>query len=268
MRREDDGHLAARHVGEGLLDLGRVAVLGHAVGLDGLVGVAVVRARGAAAPGAGDAGDGVGYHEVAGREARGEGGRRGEGRGRGIAARHGHEHGLARGAARGELGKPGAEELRQAVYRASEQLGARVRGGVPVLVDGGVAQAVVGGEVEHGHAALEQRRREREARGVRDGEEGDVRRRGDGVRLGQRKREVAGARKGRVDRVEARAGLLAVRGHGQLEVGMAQDEAAGLDARIARCPHDARPDASHAPTSFSTAFFHALYGAPPRLSTR
>ena len=41
----------------------------------------------------------------------------------------------------------------------------------------------------------------------------------------------------------------------QLEVGMTQDEAAGLDARIARRPHHARPDASHAPTSLSSARF-------------
>ena len=135
MRGEDHVHLAAGDLGEGLLDLGRVAVLGHAVGLHGLVGVAVVGARVGPAAGAGDARDGVGDDQVAAGQARGEGGRGGKGRGRGVAARHGDQNGLAGGAALGQREDALAVELGQAVDGLGEELWAGVGRVVPLLVD-------------------------------------------------------------------------------------------------------------------------------------
>ena len=80
---------------------------------------------------------------------------------------------------------------------------------------------------------------------MRHRQEGHVGRLGNSIRLGQGELEVAGTRKGGVDGIQARAGLLAVGGHGKPHVGVAKHQAADLDARKSRGADDADPYTLH-----------------------
>ena len=169
MRREDD--LAG--LAEDLLDLGRVAVLANVIGLDVLVRIAEVRLGIAALAGTGDAALGVDDDEALGPTGA-NGGRGGDGGRRGIAAGAADEGGLARSAeGTGALDILG-EELGKAEGARREELGRGVLGAVPLLVDALIRQAIVSGEVDHGHARVKQRGRLSHGSGVRHGEEGEV----------------------------------------------------------------------------------------------
>ena len=110
-----------------------------------------------------------------------------------------------------------------------QQVGRRVRRGVPALVDGGVLQPEVGRQVDHRHAARDELRRHLERRGVRHGQEHEVARverwvvvRGEG--------EIGGTGEAGVFRGHGRARQLVGRDHAQIEVGMTQREPGQLDA--------------------------------------
>ena len=152
MWREDHVHIMTGNLRERLLDLGRVAVVRHAIGLHGLVCVAEMRTRVGRTACAGDAGNGVGDHEVTRGKPGLERGNRGKRRCRGIAARHCDENRLALLVTLLQREKPAAVELGQAVDRLAKKLGACVRGAVPLLVDGRIMQAVVRREVDDSDA--------------------------------------------------------------------------------------------------------------------
>ena len=240
VRREHEAPLA-RDV-EDLLDLGRVAVRAHAIGLQVLVCEAEMRARRGLLARTRDARDGVDDDGAAwSREARADRGRRRERGCRGIAASAGDERELTVGTSGRDADQFVWEELRQAERRAGQQVACRVRGVVPLLVDGRILEAEVGREVDDRRAARHEARRHGECRRVRHGQEHELARverrvvvRGEG--------EVGGAGEAGVLRIDARARQLVGRGDREFEVGMAQHEAHQLDARKPRRTHDTRLD--------------------------
>lgn len=240
VRREHEAPLARDT--EDLLDLGRVAVRAHAIGLQVLVREAEMRARRGLLARARDARDGIDDNGAAwSREAHADCGRRCKRGCCGIAAGAGDERGLAVGASAGCACQIVGKELGQAERRAGQQVACRVGGVVPLLVDGRVLEAEVGREVDDRRAARHETRRHGERRRVRHGQEHELAR-GERRVVVRGEGEVGGAGEAGVLRVDARARQLVGRGNRELEVGMAQHEAHQLDARKPRRTHDTRLD--------------------------
>ena len=238
MRREHEAAFQAQD----LLDLGRVAVRRHAVRFEVLVGEAEVRARRGLLARARDAGDGIDHHDaVKPHEPGADGGRRRKRCGRGIAARAGDEHALARCTGACGAREVVREQLGQTEGSTLQQVGGRMRRGVPALVDGRILQAEVGRQVDHRRTARDQARCHGERRGVRHGQEHEVARverrvvvRGEG--------EVGGAGEAGILRDDGHACQLVGRDYAQIEIGMAQREPNQLDAGKAGRSNDACRD--------------------------
>ena len=148
---EGDAHGPAGGEGRLLLHLGDVAVVRDLVRLHVLVELGEEVLVLEAAPRARDAGLGVDDHRARLDQVRAqERKQRQQDRGH-VAAGGGHEPGAAQRV---------AVELGDAEDGLTEQL-RRLVGAVPLLVDGEVAEAEVGGEVDHREAGLAQRRHRR-----------------------------------------------------------------------------------------------------------
>ena len=147
----------------------------HPVGFDAFVRETKVRALGGLLARAGDARERVDDDSGALLDEPGAQKRRSGKRGRRrIAARTGHEHGFPCRSARRGRGELVTRELGQTESSLREKVGGSVRHLVPLLVDCGVFQAVVGGQVDDRGARGDEVRRHREGRRVRNGEEGHV----------------------------------------------------------------------------------------------
>ena len=172
MRRE---HELAGGEPQDLRDFRRVTMRSHPVGFDAFVRETEVRALGGLLARAGDARERVDDDSGALFDEPGAQKRRSGKRGRrGIAARAGHEHSFPCRSTRRGRGELVARELRQTEGSLCEKVGGSVRHLVPLLVDCGVFQAVVGGQVDDRGARGDEFWRHREGRRVRDGEEGHV----------------------------------------------------------------------------------------------
>jgi hypothetical protein len=226
--RERDGQrrALARQL---LLDLRRVAVALDLVRRHVLVGGDEVRGRARLPPGPRDPGLRVDHH-VAEEPGAGERGEREQRRGR-IAARVGDEVGA---------GDRLPVQLGQAVDALAEQVRRAVLP-VPILVDALVAQAEVGGEVDHTHATLAQRGDGRRGDAVRPADECGV---DVGLQVGIPRLQLQRDARAGMDVVEARAGLRPRGDVRQLEERMAVDEHRGDRAGVPGRAQDGDP--SHA----------------------
>ena len=146
--------------------------------------------------------------------------------------------------ARGGGGEVVREELRQAEGARCEQLGRGMRGVVPCVVDRGVRQAVVGGQVEHRNASSKQAGGRRERSGMRHSQKHGVAR-GEHRIVMRGERKVAHARKRGVDAGERLPGIGVGRGwqRGRRRGGPAAD---------------ARPRFPHRPAAPTTATLYAM----------
>src|SRR5690606_35027810 len=86
------------------------------------------------------------------------------------------------------------EQFRQTIHRATEPLGIGMLVVVPLFVGGGVVQAIVGTEVDHSHARLEQRGNRLGRRSVRQAAEDAIAPLGErgGVQVFQRQVQTLG----------------------------------------------------------------------------
>ena len=178
-----------------------------------------------------DAALGVHDHETlrpAGTHGRGRGARGG----RGVAAGAGHESGLALLAK--DAGSPEVvgKELGQAKGACSEKLGRGVRGPVPLLVDLGVGEAVVGREVNDGDPGIEQARHLGERGGMGHGEEHEVAGLDHGVVV-RGEREIRGTGEGRVGLGERGARVGVGRDGDELELRVLDEQADELRPGVA-----------------------------------
>ena len=220
---------------EVLLDLGGVAVVEEAVGVEVLVDGAEGRVGLRAATGAGDPAGGVDDHAGALDEAGVEQRRQGERGGRDVAAGRGDE--------------PGADQLLavalgQAVGGLGEQGRLVVLEAVPLRVQRGVLEPVGRRQVDDAADPSDELRREGHRRLVREAEEHDVEPVDavDGVVVGGRQLEVGvGGGQRRVQRGGGRAGLRIGRRHRHVEARVAGQQAQQLGAGVARRPDDAGP---------------------------
>ncbi len=147
VRSKDDAVDKAQN----LLDLGRMTMFAHAVGLQVFVCTAKVGAGVAGLAGARHTADGVDDHGAALGNPIGTHSRRGgKARRRRVTTGAGDKHGLTGGM----VGCGGlqilGEQLGQTESAGLEQLGARVLGGIPGLKGGWIAQAIIGREVNAG----------------------------------------------------------------------------------------------------------------------
>ena len=228
MRGKDDAIGQAKD----LLNLGRMAMLAYAIGLQVLVGAAKMGAGVAGLTGARHAANGIDNHRtVLGHPAGAHGGRGGKARCGGIATGAGDQHGFAVGM----VGCGGlqvlAEQLGQAESAGLEQLGARMLGGIPRLEHGRIAQAVVGRQVEAGNACGKQCRHLCHGGGVRHGQKDSVA----GFKLGsivRREDKIAHASKARIHRGQRLAGIGVGRNGNKFKLGMTEHEANELGSGI------------------------------------
>ena len=103
---------------------------------------------------------------------------------------------------------------------------------VPLLVDERVVDTEISGEVNDGDATLEEERRARHCRGMRDGEEDDIALVRDVGVVEPRVHEVGRSGKGRIDLCEGQALVRIGNGAGELEPRMGEQNPHGLDAGI------------------------------------
>ena len=205
-----------------LIDLGPVAMLADRVGPEVLVHLGKELLHLGSPPGAGGAGLGVdddGLAEQAGARQRHEA----EERTRGIAAGARHDARFAH---------PRPVQLGQAVHRLREQLGRGVRG-VPARVHGAVAEAKVGGEVDHPAPAPHELRHDRRGRPVRQRREHDLGGRGDLRGLGRPQRRLHDPGEEGVDVGRAPVAVLLRGEEGELDGRMPREEPQELHARVA-----------------------------------
>ena len=228
MRGEDDAIGQAKD----LLNLGRVAMLAHAVGLQVLVSAAKMRTSVAGLAGTRHTADGINDHGAAlGNPASAHGGRGGKARCGGIATGAGDQHGFAVGM----VGCGGlqvlAEQLGQTEGTGLEQLGARMLGGIPSLKNGRVVQTVVGRKIKAGDARCKQRGHLCHGSRVRHGQKDRVavlELRG----IMRRKDKIAYAGEARVHRRQRLAGIGVGRNGSKFKLGMTEDEANELGSGI------------------------------------
>ena len=228
MRGKDDAIGQAKD----LLNLGRVAMLAHAVGLQVLVGAAKMGACVAGLTGARHAANGIDNHgTVLGHPARAHGGRGGKARCGGIATGAGDQHGFAVGM----VGCGGlqvlAEQLGQTEGTGLEQLGARMLGGIPSLKNGRVVQTVVGRKIKAGDARCKQRGHLCHGSRVRHGKKNRIA----ALELGgvmRGENQIAHASKARIHRGQRLAGIGVGRNGNKFKLGMAEHEANELGSGI------------------------------------
>ena len=137
---------------------------------------------------------------------------------------------------------PFAKQLRQPVDGRAQALGIGVSVAVPVGVDLGVGQAVIGTQVDDPHAALAQGGDDGHARGMRQGQEREGCSLGDPVGVEDLAGEVDPPRQAGMQRIQPRR-LVLTRCRGRdPDVRMAQQDPDQLARRVSRRPHDRHAD--------------------------